>query len=201
MWSRSDVKVQKVYLVFAFGVLSRLVLPLKSKRGGMQAVEPKEGLSFLPIRPQSVREISRTLCSMDPWLTMNYKPEVIEFYLLREDPALSRYSIMVSENLAGVLSLRFPWLFGPFIELVALFDGFRDRGIGSRIVEWVSLNHEAANVWVTVSAFNSGAQRFYGKMGFEKTAMLEDLIKPGWSEILLRKKLAVPNKSRNEQPV
>jgi GNAT superfamily N-acetyltransferase len=129
---------------------------------------------------------------MDPWLTMNYRPQALEFYLLRADPALSRYSVMVSENLAGVLSVRYPWLFGPFIELVALFDGFRGKGIGGRIVDWVCLHHQATNVWVTVSAINSGAQRFYGKMGFERTATLEDLIKPGWDEILLRKKLAPP---------
>jgi len=168
----------------------------------MEAIgDKKDGLSLLPIRPQSVREICGMLCSMDPWLTMNYRPEALEFYFLRADPALSRYSIMVSENLAGVLSLRYPWLFGPFIELVALFDGFRGKGIGGRIVDWVCLHHGAANVWVTVSAFNSGAQKFYGKMGFERTAMLEDLIKPGWNEILLRKKLAAPDKRRDEEPL
>jgi len=100
----------------------------------MEVIEDKEGLSLLPIRPQSVREISGMLCSMDPWLTMNYRPQALEFYLLRADPALSRYSVMVSENLAGVLSVRYPWLFGPFIELVALFDGFRGKGIGGRIL-------------------------------------------------------------------
>lgn len=137
---------------------------------------------------------------MDPWLTMRYRPEAVEFYLVRDDPALSRYSIMVSENLAGVVSLRHPWLFGPFIELLALFDGFRGKGIGAHIVDWACLNFKAANIWVTASALNSGAQRFYGRMGFEPTATLEDLIKPGWSEILLRKKLSSPDKRLHEQP-
>jgi GNAT superfamily N-acetyltransferase len=160
----------------------------------MEAIEEGKGFSLLSLRPRDVGTISRTLCSMDPWLTMQYRLEALEFYLLRADPALSRWSVMVSENLAGVLSLRYPWLFGPFIELMALFDGFRGKGIGGRIVDWVCLQYKdrATNVWATVSAGNEGAQRFYKRMGFERTAVLEDLIKPGWNEILLRKKLTGP---------
>ncbi len=160
----------------------------------MEAIEEGKGFSLLPVRPQDVGTICKALCSMDPWRTMQYRVEALEFYLLRADPALSRRSIMVSGNIAGVFSLRYPWLFGPFIELVALFEGFRGKGIGGRIVDWVCLRYKdrATNVWVTVSAKNEGAQRFYNRIGFERTAILDDLIKPGWDEILLRKKLTAP---------
>jgi GNAT superfamily N-acetyltransferase len=160
----------------------------------MDIIEQGKTFSLLPLQPQSVGEISRTLCSMDPWLSMQYRPEALEFYLLRADPALSRYIVRVSENLAGVLALRYPWLFGPFIELMALFDGFRGKGIGGLLIDWVCLQYKETNVWVTASAGNAGAQRFYGSKGFERTATFEDLIKPGWNEILLRKKPAAPDK-------
>jgi GNAT superfamily N-acetyltransferase len=165
----------------------------------VETIDGDEKLSLLPLGSQSVREVSNELCSMDPWLSMGYRPEALEFYLLRADPALSRYSIMVSEKLAGVLAVRFPWLFGPFIELLAVFDGFRGKGIGARVVHWVCRNDGASNAWVTVSAFNLGAQRFYGRMGFEITAALDDLIKPGWSEILLRKKTTATDGGFREQ--
>ncbi len=155
----------------------------------METVEEKERFSLLPLRPKDVGDVSRLLCSMDPWLTMEYKPESFEYYFLRADPALSRLVVMYSDNIAGVLSLRFPWLFGPFIELMALFDGYRHKGIGSRIVDWACCRHRSSNLWATVSSFNLKAQRFYSRVGFEKMVVLEDLIKPGWNEILLRKKL------------
>jgi GNAT superfamily N-acetyltransferase len=161
---------------------------MEPKRNGMKVIEPEKKLSLLPLRPQRVGEISRTICSLDPWLSMQYRPEALEHYLLRADPALSRYSVMVSENLAGVLALRYPWLFGPFIELMALFDGFRGKGIGGLIIDWVCLQYKETNVWVTASAGNTGAQRFYESKGFERTAVLDNLIKPGWNEILLRKR-------------
>ncbi len=155
----------------------------------MEIIEGKSQLSLLPLRSKYVGEISVKICSMDPWLTLGYKPESFEFYLLRADPALSRYIVMVSENAAGVLALRSPWLFGPFIELMALFDGFRGKGTGGRIIDWVCGRHQSSNVWATVSSFNVEAQRFYSREGFERAAILEDLIKPGWNEILLRKRL------------
>lgn len=153
-------------------------------------LEGEQQFSLSPVRAEYVSALSIILCSMDPWLTLEYTPEAFEFYLLHADPALARHAVMISGEVAGVLSLRNPWLFGPFIELLALFDGFRSKGTGSRIVEWISQRHKATNLWATVSSFNVGAQKFYERAGFEKTAILEDLIKPGWNEILLRKRMS-----------
>ncbi|MDR3570295.1 MAG: GNAT family N-acetyltransferase [Syntrophobacteraceae bacterium] len=129
---------------------------------------------------------------MDPWLAMKYSREAVEFYLLQADQALSRHVVMISGQVAGVLAVRGPWLFGPLIELMALFDGYRSRGVGKKIVEWTAQRCEAKNLWVTVSSDNFRAQKFYERQGFRKTALLEDLIKPGWDEILLRKRIARP---------
>ncbi|MGC8492882.1 MAG: GNAT family N-acetyltransferase [Syntrophobacteraceae bacterium] len=151
--------------------------------------EGEERFSLSPVRVEYVSALSILLCSMEPWLTLGYTPEVFEFYLLQSDLALARNVVLISGEVAGVVSLRNPWLFGPLIELLALFEGFRGRGIGRSIVDWIGERYKANNLWVTVSSFNLGAQRFYEKAGFEKTAILEDLIKPGWEEILLRKQM------------
>ena len=161
----------------------------------MEIIEGKDEFSLLPLRSKNVGKISSTLCSMDPWLTMGYRPEAFEFYLLRADPALTRYVVMIAEHVAGVLAIRSPWLFGPFLELMALFDGFRGHGTGGRIIDWVCGRYRETNVWATVSSFNLEAQRFYSRAGFERTAILEDLIDRGWNEILLRKRVAAVDKS------
>ncbi len=156
----------------------------------MNSYDDEQQFSLSLLRPEYVSALSIILCSMDPWLTMEYTPEAFELYLLNPDPALARHVVMISGRVAGVLSLRNPWLFGPLIELLALFDGFRSKGTGSRILEWVSKRYKSTNLWATVSSFNLKAQKFYGRAGFEKTAILEDLIKPGWNEILIRKRVA-----------
>lgn len=159
----------------------------------MEPIEGRQQFSLSPLRPEYVAAMSVILCSMDPWLTLEYTPEAFEFYLLHPDPALTRHAVMISGQVCGVLSVRFPWLFGPFIELMAIFDGFRGKGIGRRIIDGVIERHKSTNLWATVSSFNLRAQKFYSAAGFEKTAALDGLIKPGWKEILLRKRTAAPN--------
>ena len=144
--------------------------------------------SLSRLRSRDIGEISRALVSMDPWFTLGYKAEALYSYLLHADSTLNRYCLTGSGKICGVLAVRSPWLFGPFIELIALFDGFRGQGIGAQLIEWVGGGSESPNIWATVSSFNEDAQRFYTKMGFEQTAVLDDLIKPGWDEILLRKR-------------
>jgi ribosomal protein S18 acetylase RimI-like enzyme len=48
----------------------------------------------------------------------------------------------------------------------------------------------ATNIWACVSGFNTRAQQFYEKHGFERMAVLDDLVRPGFAEVLIRKRLA-----------
>jgi len=161
----------------------------------MEVIDGRLQLSLVPLIPDYVGAMSVILSATDPWLTLEYTPEVFESYLLRADPALNRYAVKIGGQIAGVLSLRHPWLFGPFLELMALFDGFRGKGTGRRIIDWVCDRYRSPNMWATVSSFNLRAQKFYSTAGFEQTAVLVDLIKPGWNEILIRKRM-----NPSEQP-
>ncbi len=149
------------------------------------------------IKAGNVREISQTLASMDPWLTLGYSPEAFSFYLLRSDPALRRYCFTMSGAVIGVLTVRYPWLLGPFIELLALFGDFRGKGYGRALVEWVCNEYSSSlNVWVTVSSFNTEARKFYDHLGFEELTAIKDLIQPGREEVLLRKIQSSPKYER-----
>ena len=148
------------------------------------------GMTLESLQPEDVDETSRLLASMDPWRTLDYKRETLAFYLLRADPALKRYSITIAGDLSGVLSVRYPWLFGPFIELIALFGDCRGTGYGRRLIDWVARSFPpSANLWATVSSFNLDAREFYRRSGFKEATVLQDLIKPGLHEILLRKQI------------
>lgn len=157
----------------------------------MSTAEEKSVSFFLErLQARDVGEASRNLASMDPWLTLGYTQEALAFYLLRADPALKRFSVRVDERISGVLSVRHPWLFGPFVELIALFGDHRGKGLGRRLIGWICGQYpSAANLWATVSSFNVEAQTFYARLGFARTTLLKDLIRPGRHEILLRKRL------------
>jgi diamine N-acetyltransferase len=142
------------------------------------------------LHPNQAELLAGQLVRMDPWRTLGYSQPGLYTYLVQDDSALHRYVVRNSEKLAGMVTVRNPWLFGPHLELLAVFPTFQGRGIGREVLEW--LQEEARpsrNLWVVVSAFNTGARRFYHRHGFKKIASLDDLIVPGNDEHLLRKVL------------
>lgn len=147
--------------------------------------------SLSPMGEENARQAGEALASMDPWLTLGYSGEGLSRYLLRRDPALYPFILKAAGQDAGVLCMRFPWLLGPYIELFAVYKPFQGAGKGKELLEWVEkqCRPSSKNIWTVVSSFNTPGRIFYTKQGFIPVGPLHDLIKPGFSEILLRKKL------------
>jgi GNAT superfamily N-acetyltransferase len=127
---------------------------------------------------------------MEPWSVMNYPAETLVAFLLKPDGGASRYVVSVDDQEAGVVSVRHPWLKGPYLELLALLPPAQDQGIGSSIMAWfesAALQHRARNLWVCASSFNARGLRFYEHHGFTRAATLPGLVADGYDEILLRK--------------
>ena len=91
---------------------------------------------------------------------------------------------------AGAVSIRSPFLKGPYLELLAILPAFQNQGIGGDIVAWFEqegVRAGARNLWVCASSFNTQALRFYQRHGFHRAATLPGLVFDGYDEILLRK--------------
>jgi GNAT superfamily N-acetyltransferase len=127
---------------------------------------------------------------MEPWSVMNYPAEKLAAFLASQDEGVSRYLVSLGGGEDGVVSVRYPWLKGPYLELLALLPQAQGQGIGSSILAWLeseALRHQARNLWVCASSFNRPALRFYERHGFRPAANLPGLVAEGYDEILLRK--------------
>jgi GNAT superfamily N-acetyltransferase len=127
---------------------------------------------------------------MEPWSVMNYPAETLAAFLASRDGGVSRYLVSLGGSEAGIVSVRYPWLKGPYLELLALLPIAQNQGIGSSILAWLereALQHQAHNLWVCASSFNIRALRFYERHGFRPAATLPGLVADGYDEILLRK--------------
>jgi diamine N-acetyltransferase len=140
---------------------------------------------------EAAKALSVALAEMDPWLSLGYQPGGLYRYLTRSDAGLARRAVFSSGALSGVVCVRYPWLCGANLELLALLPGFQGLGMGAELLGWLSEEARslASNLWTTVSSFNTAAQQFYARHGFETVARLDDLVKPGFDEFLLRKRL------------
>lgn len=127
---------------------------------------------------------------MEPWSVMNYPADKLAAFLARPDAGAERYVVNVKGEQSGVVSVRQPWLKGPYLELLALLPEAQNQGVGSSIMAWFEssgLEHGARNLWVCAPSFNARALRFYERHGFTRTATLPGLVYDGYDEILLRK--------------
>jgi GNAT superfamily N-acetyltransferase len=144
------------------------------------------------VKRSEAHSLAAELVTMDPWRTLEYQADALARYLSRPDPTLWRFTIRSSGHRAGVLCLRYPWLKGVYLELLALFPSHQGLGLGREIMSWTEekARPHAKNFWVMVSSFNHRARRFYEDLGFVEVACLQNLIKEGYDELLHRKILA-----------
>ena len=117
----------------------------------------------LPLEQRSCASLSAGIVAMEPWSVMNYpadKPRGVPGR--RPDAGAARYAGRGRRQESGVVSVRHPWLKGPYLELLALLPDAQNQGIGSSImaVESAGLKHGARNLWVCASSFNARALRF-----------------------------------------
>ena len=142
------------------------------------------------LQEEEAAVISAQLVGMDPWKRLAYPAADLTRYLLGPDPALHRYTVLTLDGaLAGVISMRYPWLRGPYLELIGLNFEHQGAGLGSELIGWFEQQARlvANNAWVIVSAFNRKAHDFYRQHGFVEVGVIKDLVRPGYDEILLRK--------------
>ena len=143
-----------------------------------------------PLKPGACPGLAAAIVAIEPWSVMRYPAERLSAFLASPDQSVCRYLVRAADMEAGVVSVRSPWLKGPYLELLALLPQAQGRGIGSRIMAWfeqAALDQEARNLWVCASSFNDRALRFYARHGFEPVATLPGLVADGYEEILLRK--------------
>ena len=147
-------------------------------------------VTLVPLEPRSCRSLAAAIVAMEPWSVMKYPADRLAVFLASPDAGATRYLVRVGENEAGVVSVRHPWLKGPYLELLALLPEAQNRGIGSRVIAWfesTALSHRARNLWVCASSFNARAVRFYERHGFARAVTLPGLVADGYDEVLLRK--------------
>ncbi len=140
--------------------------------------------------------IAETLSRMSPWRDLGYYAQDLSKFLLNSDPlfrryTIMRYTIMGSGERVGAVCVRHPWLKGTYLELLGIFEPFQGMGVGREIISWMELQTRPAanNIWALVSSFNNRGREFYRKNGFTEIAVLNNLVKPGFDEILIRKML------------
>ena len=166
--------------------------PFHAEPGPIGTTHDGRAVSLAPMTPEAAAVLGPGLAAIDPWARVNYSPVRYTAFLTAKEDGAMRYQIVVADALAGTMVVRQPWLHGPYLNTLGLLPGFDGQGLGAVVLGWFEAEARRAgfrNIWLCVSSFNTGAERFYRRHGFEPSATLENLSFDGFDEILMRKRL------------
>ena len=143
------------------------------------------------ITPEVATPLAEQLSEILPWRRIALGSQSLMAHFLAKDPALFRFAVFVNEECVGAVSVRFPWLKGPYLELLGLNPAFQGQGIGRAVLHWFEGEAPPGtrNAWMLCSDFNEAALGFYEALGYEKVTLIESLYAAGFDDFLLRKKL------------
>lgn len=150
---------------------------------------PLEFVATAALEAEQAAVIADTLAGMDPWLTLGYSAEALARSLVVPHPDLTRYLAVRDGEAQGLVVVRYPWLHGAYIELLAVLPAAQRRGVGRAALAYIESCYRGrtANLWLLVSGFNTGARCFYAKHGFCPIGVIADLVVAGQDEVLMRK--------------
>jgi ribosomal protein S18 acetylase RimI-like enzyme len=162
-------------------------------------------------------QICEQLAAMDPWRTLDVTPEKLLTACTRDKQRL-RYVLTTDdspmgtvmfrktggndylvERRAGQLLLQHHQLSGisqlpdaSYINILAVFPGNQGNSYGTLLLSFAEQQcaPHVRHMYLCVSDFNDGAQRFYAAHGYEEIGRIPDLIKVGYAEILMAKPLS-----------
>jgi ribosomal protein S18 acetylase RimI-like enzyme len=135
-------------------------------------------------------QCARLMASSEPWRTLGRDYETSQRIVT--DPVKEVSVVYVgaeTDAVAGFLIINMTGAFVGYIQTVCVASEWRGLGLGAILIHFAEerIFLEAPNVFMTVSSFNTDAQRLYERLGYQRIGELTDYIVAGYSEILLRK--------------
>jgi [ribosomal protein S18]-alanine N-acetyltransferase len=142
---------------------------------------------FLTTDQKKIEQCARLMAGTDPWLKLGIGYEQCLFAF--EGPCREIYKVEVDNELAGFVILQICGSFKGYIQTICIDQFYRGRGLGTHILQFCEerILKISPNIFICVSSFNTGALRLYQSFGFKLVGELENFVKEGYSELLLRK--------------
>jgi len=147
-----------------------------------------ENISFkLTTDDQDISVCAMMMAETDPWITleMNYELCLKAF----EGPSKEIYVIAHNEKIAGFVILQTGGTFKGYIQTLCIGEAYRGKGLGKKLLQFCEerILKISPNIFICVSSFNKGAIKLYYEFGFKLIGELNDFVKEGFTELLLRK--------------
>ena len=127
------------------------------------------------------------MAATDPWITLAMKADQCRKAF--DGPCKEVYLLEVNNNVAGFVILQTAGTFKGYIQTICISELYRGKGLGKKLLQFCEekILKISPNIFICVSSFNKDAIRLYESVGFKLIGQLENFVKDGFTELLLRK--------------
>ncbi len=149
-----------------------------------------DDLLIEPARAGDDEWCARVMVATDPWLALgrdlarclaSVRRPGGELFLARRGEARLGFILLHPTGMAGQ----------PYVALVAVAAEARGGGVGARLLAFAEARYpEARHIFLCVTNINTGARRLYERVGDRKVGEIPDFSGPGYSELIMHKRLA-----------
>jgi ribosomal protein S18 acetylase RimI-like enzyme len=137
--------------------------------------------------PKDFAVCALMMAKTDPWITLGFSYELC--LTAFEGDFRETYILRHGKTIAGFVILQVCGTFSGYIQTICISEEYRGRGYGTKLLKFCEerILKFSPNVFICVSSFNKGAAKLYYELGFRLVGELENFIKEGYTELLLRK--------------
>jgi len=139
------------------------------------------------LAPADIEACVALMQASDPWRRLGIGPDACRRTITH--PGRQAHGAWIDGEFAGFVVLNFEGPFSGYVQLIGVSPERRGQGVGHALMALAERIAFARgpNLFLCVSGFNTGAQRFYARLGFEEVGRLRDHLVAGEDELLLRK--------------
>jgi len=158
-------------------------------------------LNIRSYEPNDRESLISILSVSEPWQTLGYETQdwAKLFAIIEAGEPRESFVIECDGQPGGFAVVRRRFLFGDYLELLAISPALRGRGLGRNLLTHVEerVFARANNFFACVSDFSIDARRFYASQGYAEVGRLENLLVDGHDEILIRKTIGPARPARS----
>ena len=136
---------------------------------------------------QKIRICAKMMSKSDPWIT--FKMDYDQCQKAFEGDCKEIYVLEFENGIAGFVIIQICGSFKGYIQTICIDDMYRNKGFGKKLLQFCEerVLKISPNIFICVSSFNKGAIKLYYELGFKLVGELNNFVKDGFTELLLRK--------------
>jgi diamine N-acetyltransferase len=164
----------------------------RAERYDIGLARDRRAVQLTAMTADTAAHLAPAVAAIGPWAHYNFTAQTLNAFLRGEMGDSHRFEILCDGQAAGAVVVRYPWLAGPYLQMLAVLPNYQGQSIGARVLDWYQVQgaqSKSRQVWLCVTAANTNAQRFYRSHGYELSVTLDGLMRDGDDELLMRKRL------------